>query len=136
MRRAATIFSMRTVAAILLSCSALYAATSDNREFFEMRVRPILSKNCFGCHTGTHMSGLQLDTREHILKGGNSGPAIVPGDPAHSLLIQAVQYTHERFKMPPSGKLGEADIADLTAWIKAGAEWGTSDPADTPNADP
>lgn len=131
MRRAATICPMRTVAAILLSCSALYAASGDNREFFEMRVRPILSKHCFGCHTGAHMGGLQLDTREHLLKGGNSGPAIVPGDPAHSLLIQAVQYTHERFKMPPSGKLGEADIADLNTWIKAGAEWGTAVPAPT-----
>jgi cytochrome c553 len=122
---------MRTVAAILLICPALYAATSDNSEFFEMRVRPLLANNCYGCHTGTHMGGLQLDTREHVLKGGNSGPAIVPGDPAHSVLIQAVQYTHPRFKMPPTGKLKDTDIADLTAWIKAGADWGTSGPAAT-----
>ena len=93
---------MRTAAAILWICPALCAATSDNGEFFEMRVRPLLVKNCYGCHTGAHMGGLQLDTREHILKGGNSGPAVVPGDPAHSLLIQAVQYKHERFKMPPT----------------------------------
>src|SRR5437879_3190169 len=67
----ATIFSMRTAAAILLMCPALSAATSESSEFFEKRVRPLLVRNCYGCHTATQMGGLQLDTREHILKGGN-----------------------------------------------------------------
>src|SRR5260370_22043028 len=99
-----------------------------------MRGRPLLAKNCYGCHTSTHMGGLQLDSREHVLKGGNNGPAIVPGDPEHSVWIQDVQYTHPRFKMPPTGKLKDAEIADLTAWIKSGAEWGTPTPASKASA--
>src|ERR1051326_7356724 len=116
-------------AIVLFTCAALHAATTDSNEFFEMRVRPLLARNCYGCHTTTHMGGLQLDTREHMLKGGASGPAIIPGDPDHSLLIQAVRQTHERIKMPPRKKLEDSEIADLVAWIKAGAEWGSSIPA-------
>ncbi len=92
-------------------------------EFFESRVRPVLSKNCFACHTGSKLGGLQLDSREHLLKGGNSGPAIVPGQPESSLLILAVQRTHERIKMPPAGKLSDEEIAGLAAWVKMGAVW-------------
>jgi len=77
------------------------------------------------------MGGLQLDTREHVLKGGQDGAAIVPGDPDHSLLIQAVRQTHPRIKMPPGGKLSEAEIADLATWVKEGAIWGASAPAKT-----
>ena len=82
-------------------------APKDASEFFEMRVRPVLAKNCFACHTGSKHGGLQLDSRENLLKGGNSGPAIVPGNPDQSLLIQAVRQTHERLKMPPPGKLAD-----------------------------
>jgi mono/diheme cytochrome c family protein len=103
-------------------------ASADAIEFFETRIRPILIKNCFACHTTARSGGLQLDAREAILKGGNSGPAIIAGDPEHSLLIQAVSYTHQRLKMPPPGKLSESDIANLTAWVKAGAVWGGSTP--------
>ena len=120
---------MRLNAAILLLAPALHAASTANIDFFETRVRPLLAKNCYGCHTSTRMGGLQLDSREHVLKGGNSGPAIVPGDPEHSLLIQAVQYTHEGIKMPPTGKLKDTEIADLVAWIKSGAEWGMPAPS-------
>jgi hypothetical protein len=97
-------------------------------EFFETRIRPLLVKNCFACHTNARSGGLQLDSRESILKGGNSGPAVVPGDPDHSLLVQAVRHTQARLKMPPPGKLPETDIADLAAWVKAGAIWGETAP--------
>jgi hypothetical protein len=73
------------------------------------------------------MGGLQLDSLEHILKGGNSGPAVIPGDPDNSLLIRAVSYRHERFKMPPQGKLPEAQIADLREWVSAGVHWAATD---------
>src|SRR5436190_20618044 len=81
------------------------AENSDPVEFFNARVRPILTSQCFTCHTDAKMGGLQLDSREHALKGGNSGTAIVPGNAEQSLLIRAVSQTHERIKMPPNGKL-------------------------------
>src|SRR5882672_1370289 len=88
-----------------------------------MRIRPVLAKNCFACHTSSRMGGLEMSGREAFLKGGKSGPAIVPGEPDKSLLVQAVAQTHERLKMPPQGKLAETEIADLRAWIKDGASW-------------
>jgi hypothetical protein len=121
---------------LLLFCSAAAiaaAATPEHSgpehpgnasgEFFEMKVRPVLANKCYGCHTDAKSGGLQLDSREHILKGGNSGPAIVPGDPDHSLLIQALRQTHPRVKMPPGGKLPDDDINNIATWIKDGATW-------------
>jgi hypothetical protein len=101
-------------------------SAQDPAEFFESRVRPVLSKNCYACHTNSKLGGLQLDSREHLLKGGNSGPAIVPGQPDSSLLVQAVRRTHERLKMPPQGKLSDEEITSLAAWVKMGAVWPSS----------
>ena len=92
-------------------------------EFFESRVRPVLSKNCFSCHTSSKLGGLQLDSRDHLLQGGNSGPAIVPGQPEASLLIQAVRRSHERFKMPPQGKLSDEDVSNLAAFVRFFAKY-------------
>jgi mono/diheme cytochrome c family protein len=97
-------------------------------EFFEMRVRPVLVKNCYACHTSARMGGLQLDSREHLLAGGKDGSVVTPGDPEKSVLIQAVRRTHERFKMPPQGPLSDEEIANLTAWVKAGAIWPDAGP--------
>src|SRR5579863_2546476 len=88
-----------------------------------MRIRPLLVKNCYTCHTTAKLGGLQLTSRESILKGGNSGPAILPGKPEESLLIQAVSQTHERLKMPPQGKLKDEEIEDLKSWVREGAVW-------------
>jgi mono/diheme cytochrome c family protein len=98
-------------------------ANKEAVEFFEIRIRPLLAKKCFACHTNLRMGGLQLDSREGLLKGGDSGPAIVLGDPDNSLLIQAVRRTHERIKMPPPGKLPDEEIADFATWVKRGAVW-------------
>ena len=105
-------------------------------EFFESQIRPLFASRCFACHTVARSGGLRLDSRENILTGGASGPAIVPGHPEQSLLIQAVSYTHPRFKMPPPGKLPDQAIADLTAWVKTGAVWGdtTSPAAEAPKS--
>ncbi|MEO7653067.1 MAG: PSD1 and planctomycete cytochrome C domain-containing protein [Bryobacteraceae bacterium] len=108
---------------ILIACGVAIAAAQDKSEFFEQRVRPVLSRNCYACHTQSKLGGLELDSREHLLKGGKSGPAIVPGKPDASLLIQAVKRTHETLKMPPEGPLPAADIDALTAWVKMGAVW-------------
>ena len=107
---------------------------ADQREQFETQVRPLLAKNCWGCHRQTAMGGLRLDSRESILKGGKSGPAITPSRPAESLLIQAVTHRHERLRMPPAGKLPDAEIAILTAWVAQGAYWPPDDAAAAPAA--
>jgi hypothetical protein len=94
-------------------------------KFFESKVRPILVSACYKCHSvEEHKSkgGLTLDTRVGLLKGGEGGTVLVPGDPAKSKLIMAVGYNDPDLQMPPKGeKLGDKEIADLTAWVKMGA---------------
>jgi hypothetical protein len=106
-----------------IAVAAVLACAAEPGEFFEMKVRPVLAKNCYACHTDSRMGGLRLDSADAARKGGNSGPAIVPGNPDGSLLIQAVRRTHARIKMPPSGKLSDADIETLAEWVKTGAVW-------------
>ena len=84
-------------------------------------VRPVLAANCYDCHADERMGGLRLDSREGLLKGGKSGPAIVPGDPEKSLMIQAVRQTRDTLKMPKGGRLKPAEIDALVEWVKAGA---------------
>ena len=103
----------------LLLCVGVHA----DDDLFEMRVRPVLAAKCFMCHTDSKMGGLQLDTREHFLKGGKSGPIAVAGDPEKSLIVKAVRYTDAKLKMPPTGKLSDAEIAAITEWVKSGAAW-------------
>ena len=83
----------------------LKAQSAEAEQFFESKVRPVLANNCYACHTGAQSGGLRLDSRAAILKGGKSGPAVVPGKPDESLLIQVTSQTHARIKMPPGDKL-------------------------------
>jgi cytochrome c553 len=111
-----------------VSVLVLFAGTSfagsEGDEFFETRIRPLLADKCFGCHTKEALGGLRLDSRENILKGGDLGPAIVPGKPDESLLIQAVRHLREDLLMPMGGeKLSEQQIADLAHWIEIDAPW-------------
>jgi hypothetical protein len=99
------------------------AAAAEPTEFFESKIRPLLFARCYPCHAQTASAGLRVDSRAALLKGGKSGPAIIPGDPAQSLLIQAVAHTRPRLKMPPTGDLDPQDIANLDQWIKDGAVW-------------
>jgi hypothetical protein len=87
------------------------AAPAASPEYFETRIRPVLAANCYDCHADGKMGGLRLDSRDGILKGGRSGPAIVPGDPEKSLLIEAVRQTSETLKMPKGGRLAPSEIA-------------------------
>ncbi len=93
--------------------------------FFEKKVRPLLVQNCFSCHSAetNSQAGLRVDDLQGLLVGGNSGPAIVPGKPEESLVIKAVRHTDDELKMPPKNKITDQEIADLTAWIQAGAPW-------------
>lgn len=94
-------------------------------EFFESKIRPLLIENCYKCHSAESeklKGGLLLDSKDGLLKGGDTGPAIVPGNAETSLLIKAVRYADENLQMPPKGKkLSGQQIADLEAWIKMGA---------------
>ena len=92
-------------------------------EFFESRVRPLLITHCQKCHGATKQEGgLRLDAREAVMTGGDSGPAIIPGKPDESLVIQAVSHSEE-LRMPPKGKLSEAEISVLRRWVADGASW-------------
>jgi hypothetical protein len=93
-------------------------------EFFETRVRPVLAESCVRCHGEKKQSSeLRLDSRKAALEGGASGPALVPGNPDESLLIQAIRQTHDEIKMPPREKLPEAALDALSSWVKMGAPW-------------
>lgn len=93
-------------------------------EFFERRIRPLLVTNCYGCHTTAESGGLRVDSREALLKGGNSGPAVLVNQPEASLLIQVVTYKHSRLKMPQGKpRLKDEEIVSLSNWIKDGAVW-------------
>ncbi|HXG61586.1 MAG TPA: DUF1549 domain-containing protein [Planctomycetota bacterium] len=95
--------------------------------FFEAKVRPLLAARCFSCHSaeggGKVKGGLRLDSRDAVLKGGNQGPAVVPGDPGASLLVRAVSWKDPELRMPPKERLprGEAEI--LERWVRMGAPW-------------
>src|SRR5438132_4777131 len=92
-------------------------------EFFEKEIRPILAEKCHQCHgSGKVRGGLHLTGREQVLKGGDSGPAVVPGKPERSLLVRALEYQGE-LKMPPKGKLSDTQIARLKRWIAMGMPW-------------
>ncbi|MBX3276772.1 MAG: PSD1 domain-containing protein [Acidobacteria bacterium] len=94
-------------------------------EFFEKKIRPILTANCYGCHSAkskTPAAALLLDSRDGMLRGGASGrPSIIPGNPATSLLVAAIRYNDAKLQMPPSGKLTDEEIRDIEAWISMGA---------------
>jgi Protein of unknown function (DUF1553)/Protein of unknown function (DUF1549)/Planctomycete cytochrome C len=103
---------------------AAQAPSADDLEFFEKRIRPLLVENCHQCHGSQKQKGdLRLDSRASLLKGGDLGPAAVPGRAEASLLIKAICYEDEALRMPPRGKLQPAQIADLTRWIERGLPW-------------
>jgi hypothetical protein len=97
-------------------------------QYFEQNVRPLLAENCYSCHgEKKQKGGLRLDSLESILKGGESGPAVVPGKPGESLLVDAINYAGP--EMPPTGKLAAEKVAVLTRWITLGAPWPSRDRA-------
>jgi hypothetical protein len=97
--------------------------SADELAFFENKIRPLLAKHCYECHASTSedlQADLLVDSRPTLLRGGASGPAIIPGDVDHSLLIKAVRY-EDGLDMPPDEPLSAAEIADLEKWIRSGA---------------
>ncbi len=111
--------------------SSVDAVKSDraNIEFFEKKVRPILAARCHGCHgPAKQKGGLRLDARATVLAGGSTGPAVVPGNPRESLLVDAINYG-ETYQMPPKSKLPPEEIATLTEWVARGVPWGVAAPS-------
>ena len=93
-------------------------------KFFENEVRPILVKRCYDCHSQTKQKGgLRVDNIGYLKAGGDTGPALVPGHPEKSALVEAIHYANADFQMPPKNKLPDAEIAILEKWIKLGATW-------------
>ncbi|MGB1815070.1 MAG: DUF1549 domain-containing protein, partial [Rubripirellula sp.] len=95
--------------------------SSEQLEFFEKHIRPLLVQHCYECHGERSDGGLQLNSREGLLRGGDSGAALIPGDLDASLLIEAVRYQNLDFQMPPQGRLESAQIAALEKWVEMGA---------------
>lgn len=123
------------IVTLLLTTTARAADNSDaaRLEFFEKKIRPVLIEHCYSCHSADAdavKGGLLLDSRDVMLRGGDSGAAIVPGDPQASLLLEALKY--ESYEMPPEGKLSDSVIADFEKWIADGA----ADPRQLPSHAP
>jgi cytochrome c553 len=119
-----TILMLLCLLGTLTAVRAAAEPTPAQLDFFENKIRPVLADHCYKCHSTQAekvKGGLLLDSREGLLKGGDSGPPIVPGDPEASLLIKAVRYTDPDLQMPKDKKLPDDAIADLTAWVKMGA---------------
>src|SRR6476620_2092010 len=90
--------------ALALALLVATAARGDDA-FFEAKVRPVLVKHCYGCHSEKKArGGLRLDTRDGTRKGGESGPVIVPGKPAESALLRSLRHAEGAAKMPPAPK--------------------------------
>jgi cytochrome c553 len=100
------------------------ALTAEDRRFFESKIRPVLMKSCAPCHSQTTeklKGGLFVDSRAGLLRGGDTGPAVVPGQLGESLLITAIRYQDESLRMPPKAKLPDTVIADFERWVSMGA---------------
>ena len=114
-----------TAAVVFLVGSAAGAEellSTDELTFFETKIRPVLVRECYGCHSskaGNVRGGLRLDTKERMLLGGATGPAVVPGDPEESWLYNAM--THQDFVMPPKRKLPQDVLDNFKLWIEMGA---------------
>ncbi len=121
---------------------ALFAAEPDRAEvaFFETKIRPVLVERCYQCHSAEAekskklKGGLLLDTRAGLRAGGDSGRAVVPGQPSDSLLMKALRGGGDASQMPPTGKLPEAVIGDFEKWIQSGAADPRDDVTNSPAA--
>jgi cytochrome c553 len=131
-------FRLASALAALSSLTAPSAAADgtepQSAEFFEKKVRPVLVEHCGRCHGADARKvkgGLRVDSRAALVRGGDSGPAIVPGEAAKSRLVEAVAYKNVELQMPPKGKLPDAVVADLARWVQGGAHWPDERSADS-----
>jgi hypothetical protein len=131
-----------TVVLMLIPQGSVTAAeiTAEGRDFFEAHIRPVLVAECYECHAGSKKKGgLVLDSRDGLLKGGDTGPGLVPGDPQNSLLIQSLAHTHKDpdLHMPKDGaKLDDSTLKHFVAWVTMGAPDPREKPAVAEGAQP
>src|SRR5882724_4661218 len=119
-------------ASVLTAVLCVSSVNAQDDAFFERKIRPILAGTCFKCHGGERTSAkLRVDSREALLKGGGSGPAMTAGDPDKSLLVRVLLPTKDKdaLHMPPEKQLPADVAADIATWIKQGAAWPASVPA-------
>src|SRR5689334_21122906 len=127
------------IIAVCLPCGVAICAPpptpqdSEARQIFVNQVKPLFQAKCQGCHGPTKVSGLTLENREGLLQGGKRGPAIAPGDPAKSVLVDALEQQGS-LKMPPGGKLTDKEVAAVRRWIELGAPWSDAPAAIPPAA--
>ncbi len=130
--------TQRIAAWILVGCGL---AAGQSRgveidfEYFEKHVRPVLAEKCYACHSAgasNLFAGLRVDSKAGLLRGGDSGPAIVPEDSAGSLLLKALRG-EAKTPMPPTGRLPAERIEAIAAWVDGGAPWPEEDAADLPD---
>ena len=140
MSNSPTLRTAAVMTAVLCLQSTAVAQNDDAKiAFFESKIRPVLIKECYSCHSAEAVKtkklrgGLQLDTREGIRKGGDAGPAVVPGDPKKSFLFAKIEGAQDDFTdtctvpgcgetMPPGTKLGGEQRATIRTWIEQGAK--------------
>ena len=108
---------------MLLPCTNPRASATEQEDFFESRVRPLLARKCYECHRRKAEGGLRLDSLKDMLAGGTSGPAIIPGKPEQSLLWQVIAQQHGEITMPPSAPLKQGEVNAFQKWIADGAAW-------------
>jgi hypothetical protein len=118
-------FAGRAVSLLVLGIVTQAVGAGDaNVDFFEKKIRPVLVEQCYSCHSADakkQRGGLLLDSKAAVLKGGDTGPALVPHKPKESLIIKALRYDDAELRMPPKGKLPDAVIADFEKWVGQGA---------------
>ena len=136
LRRSPSTLALAALLATLASRVAAAGEAAPSPEqvrFFEAQVRPILADHCLKCHgPAKSKAGLRLDSRAALLAGGDTGPAVVPGNPGESLLVAALRHEGDGPKMPPSKKLPDRMVADLTRWVEMGAPWPGEDGSAAP----
>jgi hypothetical protein len=122
MKNSLYIFPLIALAVAMPQLAKAQEISSEQLSFFESKIRPVLIKECYGCHsakTGATKGGLMVDSKEALLIGGDSGPSIVPGDLDESLLWSAIN--HEDYNMPPGKMLSDKVLSDFKTWIEMGA---------------
>ena len=129
MRRAGLQLAVFAIHLIIAPVAAMVA--DEEGEFFERNVRPVLVDRCFSCHGPQKQeSGLRLDSRDAILRGGDRGPSVELANPERSLLIAAIRHVGD-LQMPPEGKIPIAEVAAISRWVKQGLRWPSSAPSTT-----
>lgn len=128
-------FLLGILAALSTLTVAAQEADRAKLDFFESKVRPVLVSKCGECHGQDKQEGhLRLDSREAILKGGDYGAALKPGEPNESWIVKATRYDHDDLKMPPTGRLAQEQIDAIAKWVADGAVWPTAAPQGDPTA--